>query len=403
MKHLEKPDKASTEKRYNRRFLLKSGLAVTALVGLAKAELIFSERHKTLHEPSTLEPISFTDIQAQCQTMRDIGVPIHLLALSGFGGDEQRNIRALQRLTQAGFYVDNPEVIQRAYLRFAGTDNERLQDISVFLNTPVEQLPKILLGVRGGYGAMRLLNRLSLAEWRSLSAKFKERGTLLSGFSDFTAIQLAMMAQGNLPYIAGAMLNSDFGKEVVNENTIQSFINICTQDKLTINITQSQPYQIKKQLSGILWGGNLSVLSALVGTPFLPDVNGGILFIEDVGEQPYRIERLLQTLYLSGVLAKQQAIVLGKFNFNGISDAYDGDYTFDTVLKYIQQTTKLPIYTDFPFGHVAERINFPLGVPVTLQKTMLGYQAIFDQLPKNFPNLTQEKNFANLKLTELMR
>ncbi|MBR7514009.1 LD-carboxypeptidase, partial [Mycobacterium tuberculosis] len=75
--------------------------------------------------------------------------------------DEQRNLLAIHRLTQAGFYVDNPEVISRRYLRFAGSDSERLGDITALLNRPVHGLPKVLLGVRGGYGAMRLLNKLS--------------------------------------------------------------------------------------------------------------------------------------------------------------------------------------------------------------------------------------------------
>ena len=135
----------------------------------------------------------------------------------------------------------------------------------------------------------------------------------------------------------------------------------------------------------------------MVGSPYMPNVDNGILFLEDTGEQPYRIERMLQTLVLSGILAKQQAIVLGKFNFNGISDAYNGDYTFDTVIRAIQQATGLPIYTDFPFGHVARRINVPLGVPVTLDAVGSGYQATFNQ----FYNLRNEKNFGSLDLNKL--
>lgn len=403
MEKNENEVKPCVSKSYSRRFMLKSGLIATSLSGLAtsNAELILSEG---IFDSFKEQPIfEFSEIQSQCQAMKDTGIPVHLFASSGFGNDAQRNLRGLHRLTQAGFYIDNPEVIQRTHLRFAGTDEQRLYDFSVFLKKPVEQLPKILLGVRGGYGAMRLLNGFSRKQWQTLIEKFKERGTLLIGFSDVTALQLAVLAQGNMPYIAGAMLGSDFGREIVNENTIQSFINLCTQPKLTIRVDNPQPYQIKKRLTGKLWGGNLSVLSALVGTPFMPDIEDGILFIEDVGEQPYRIERLLQTLYLSGILAKQQAIILGKFNLNGINDVYDENYTFDTVIRYVQQVTKLPIYTDFPFGHVAERINFPLGVPVTLEKTTLGYQAVFDQLPNNFPSLTQEKNYHNLNLNQLMQ
>ena len=235
-----------------------------------------------------------------------------------------------------------------------------------------------------------------------LTQKLKDRGTMLMGFSDFTALQLAMYAKGHLPYVAGAMLSSDFGKTAVNTDTIQSFINLCTQNQLRIQVPETQLYRdtarsLAKPIKGILWGGNLSVLSAMVGTPYMPTIDNGILFLEDTGEQPYRIERMLQTLVLSGILAKQQAIVLGKFNFSGISDAYNGDYTFDTVIRTIQQTTGRPIYTDFPFGHVARRINFPLGVPVTLDNVGSGYQATFNQ----FYHLKTDANFGNLDLTKL--
>ena len=418
-----------------RRRLLKTGIALSAAtVTGAKADLTIggqvisqpSQRYGSNNDPNNMAfgepnampngntpietmPINpqwpqwdFATIKANCEALKGRGVHLHLVAPSGFGSDEQRNLLAIHRLTQAGFYIDNPEVISRRYLRFAGSDSERLGDITVLLNRPVHQLPKVLLGVRGGYGAMRLLNKLSDHQWRTLTQKLKERGTLLMGFSDFTALQLAMYAKGHLPYVAGAMLSSDFGKTEVNTDTIQSFINLCTQNQLRIQVPEAQLYRdsarpLAKPIKGTLWGGNLSVLAAMVGTPYMPTIDNGILFLEDTGEQPYRIERMLQTLVLSGIVAKQQAIVLGKFNFSGISDAYNGDYTFDTVIRTIQQTTGRPIYTDFPFGHVARRINFPLGVPVTLDNVGSGYQATFNQ----FYHLKTDANFGNLDLTKL--
>ena len=404
-------------KALSRRHIMKSGLLMSAAaLGTAKAELTIGGKvigsealSAPIFEDERLTPIAdvatadvatfyFATIKAQCEAQKGRGVPMHLVAPSGFGSDEQRNLLAIDRLTKAGFYIDNPEVIGRRYLRFAGSDNERLGDLSRLLEMPVHDLPKILLGVRGGYGAMRLLTQLTDSHWRTLTQKLKARGTLLMGFSDFTALQLSMFAKGGLPYVAGCMLGSDFGKPAVNTDTIQSFINLCRQNQLTIQVPETQVYAIKPRITGKIWGGNLSVLAAMVGTPYMPSVDNGILFLEDTGEQPYRLERMLQTLVLSGILAKQQAIVLGKFNFNGISDAYHGDYTFDTVIRTIQQATGLPIYTDFPFGHVAQRINFPLGVPVTLDAVGSGYQAIFSQ----FYNLSHEKNVGNLDFSKLM-
>ncbi len=92
----------------------------------------------------------------------------------------------------------------------------------------------------------------------------------------------------------------------------------------------------------ILWGGNLSVLASLASTPYMPDIDGGILFLEDVGEQPYRIERMLNTLYLSGILKKQRAIVFGNFRMEKIRDVYDPSYDFSAVANHVSRTAKIP-------------------------------------------------------------
>lgn len=400
-----------TKSLSRRQFLNRTSIVgLTLATGLAKAELVvngantlpniavINENNASSDNFAAMPSFTFSQIKADCEAIKNTGVSMHLLAPSGFGSDEQRNFLAIHRLTQAGFYIDNPEVIDRKFLRFAGTDDERAGDISVFFNKPVQDLPKILLGVRGGYGAMRILPKLTHAQWQTLAKKFKQRGTLLMGFSDFTALQLAMLAQGGMPYVAGAMLGSDFGKEAVNTDTMQSFINLCQNKSLAITVNDPQSYRrLNSPISGKIWGGNLSVLASLVGTPFMPKVENGILFIEDVGEQPYRIERMLQTLRLAGILATQKAIILGKFNFKGETDVYASEYTFDTVIQDLQATTGLPIFTEFPFGHVAQRINFPLGVPATIMPNGSGYTVRFE----HFDNLLGEKNYHNLDLTKL--
>ena len=114
-------------------------------------------------------------------------------------------------------------------------------------------------------------------------------------------------------------------------------------------------------VEGTFWGGNLSVLASLAGTPYMPDIQGGILFIEDVSEQPYRIERMLNTLYLSGVLQKQRAIIFGDFRMGTIRDVYDSSYDFSAVVNHISRTAKIPVLTGFPFGHITNKNHFPVG------------------------------------------
>jgi len=110
----------------------------------------------------------------------------------------------------------------------------------------------------------------------------------------------------------------------------------------------------------IVWGGNLSVLCALVGTPYLPSVKGGILFIEDVNEHPYRIERLLSQLLHAGVLAQQKAIVFGQFS-NYRLVAHDRGFKLSSVVDWLRTRVRARVLTGLPFGHVATKVVLPVG------------------------------------------
>lgn len=307
---------------------------------------------------------------------------MRIFACSGFGESVSRSELAAQRLAIAGFAVSNQQAFMRRYQRFSGSDAERaadLQDIAIG-RVPV---PKVLMGLRGGYGAMRIL---PLVNWSSLGARMREQGTLLYGYSDVTAVQLALLAQGQMCSFAGPMLYSEFGKPQMSLFTTRSFIENSCNPKMSVTVADIQNYQIRAE--GILWGGNLSVLSALAGSQFMPQVNGGILFIEDVGEQPYRIERMLQTLYLSGILARQQAIILGNFRMGSIRDVYDSSYTLNSVIQTMARLTKVPVLTGFPFGHITDKVTFPLGAKASLYSTSNGgYQIDFSDYPVLNPSV----------------
>lgn len=301
---------------------------------------------------------------------------MRIFACSGFGESTSRSDLAAQRLATAGFAVTNQQAYVRRYQRFAGSDAERAADLQDVAAGRV-QVPKVLMGLRGGYGAMRIL---PLVNWPTLGARMREQGTLLFGYSDVTAVQLALLAQGQMCSFAGPMLYSEFGKPQMSEFTTRSFIDNSCNPSMSVVVPAMQNYQVRAE--GVLWGGNLSVLSALVGSPYMPQVEGGILFIEDVGEQPYRIERMLQTLYLSGILKRQQAIVLGNFRMGAIRDVYDSSYTFNAVVQTIARLTRIPVLTGFPFGHTTDKVTFPLGARASLHSTSDGgYQIDFRDYP----------------------
>ncbi len=115
----------------------------------------------------------------------------------------------------------------------------------------------------------------------------------------------------------------------------------------------------------MLWGGNLTVLCSLLGTPFFPKVKGGVLFLEDVGEHPYRIERMLSQLLHAGVLAQQKAIVLGAFTDYQLTP-HDRGFNLKSVVQFLRSQLKVPVLTDLPFGHVATRVCLPVGAPIDL-------------------------------------
>lgn len=301
-------------------------------------------------------------------------ISTRLFACSNVGIDLQRNQLALQRLQCAGFNIDNPEIVQRQFLRFAGTDRQRASDLQNIATGGVAT-PKLLLGLRGGYGAMRVL---PLIDWASLGQIMQDRGSILAGFSDVTAVQCALLAQGGMSSLAAPMLYGEFGKATLNEENKQScrsFVHALTKPNLSITVDSgsvlatSSPLANTHQstITGTIWGGNLSVVSALAGSPYLPHPKDGIVFLEDVGEQPYHIERMLYSLYLAGAFKTQQAIVLGAFSAMGI-DGYDKRYDLLEVVNQLHKVTNLPIFMGMPFGHIANKFSFPLGSTCTLTR-----------------------------------
>ena len=314
-------------------------------------------------------------------------IETRLFASSNVGGSNERNQLALERLACAGFEVHNPAITKRQYLRFAGTDAQRASDLQN-IATGAIKAPKLLLGVRGGYGAIRLL---PLIDWPTLGRVMHERGTILAGFSDVTAIQCALLAQGKMSSLAAPMLYSEFGKTTPDEVSCRQFVAALTNPNLRIDVqsaalTSAQLPTIlatdeSQTLTGTIWGGNLSVVSALAGSKYLPNIDGGIVFLEDVGEQAYRIERMLYDLYLAGVFQRQQAIVFGSLSGTG-EDSYDKRYDVAMVIRQLRKLTGLPIYSGMSFGHISKKHSFPLGATCEISPNALGgYGMSFTDYP----------------------
>ncbi|EBA4497331.1 muramoyltetrapeptide carboxypeptidase [Salmonella enterica] len=289
----------------------------------------------------------------------------HLIAPSGYCINQQAALRGVQRLTDAGHQVENDEVIRRRFQRFAGTDAERLADVNSLasLTSP----DTIVMPVRGGYGASRLLDRI---DWQALASRQQRDPLLICGHSDFTAIQAGLLAQANVITFSGPMLAANFGAETLNTFTKQHFWLALRKAQFTVEWQGDGP---QCDVQGTLWGGNLAMLISLIGTPWMPTIDKGILVLEDVNEHPFRVERMLLQLEYAGILNRQSAIVLGSFS-GAAPNEYDAGYSLESVYAFLRSRLSVPLITGLDFGHEQRTVTLPIGANATLKNTRQGTQ-----------------------------
>lgn len=279
---------------------------------------------------------------------------IYLYSPAGAVGDRVAFRRGLKRLQALGHEVEVDEAALARHQRFAGDDATRLAAIGRAAASGAD----VAMISRGGYGLTRILAELP---YRAL-AKAIERGTHFVGLSDFTALQCAMLARNQSPTWAGPALMDDFARPEEPDEITQA----CFEDLIT-GAGEGTGWRLPAREAGdwmirgaTVWGGNLCILAALAGTPYLPPVRGGILFIEDVSEHPYRIERMLTQLLHAGVLKHQKAIVFGQFS-NYRLVPHDRGFRLDSVVTWLRSQVKARVLTGLPFGHVATKVVLPVG------------------------------------------
>ena len=286
---------------------------------------------------------------------------IYIFSPSSAVRDKAAVRRGVARLQALGHEVELDEAVFASHMRFAGDDETRLAAIHRAAASGAD----VALITRGGYGLTRILPDI---KYKAV-AKAIERGTRFVGLSDFTAFQNAVLAKTGAVTWSGPALGEDFGVEGEPDDIMQA----CFEDlvsgqgegtgwQLPSSEGRDRLLQVKV---ATLWGGNLAILAGLVGTPWMPQSKGGILFLEDVHEHPYRIERMLTQLLHSGVLGAQKAILLGHFtNYKPYS--HDKGFKLQTVVDRLRTQVKCPIFTRLPFGHVATKVALPVGAAVHL-------------------------------------
>ncbi len=289
---------------------------------------------------------------------------IYIYSPSSAVRDKAAFRRGVKRLQHLGHEVEVDEAALSSHMRFAGDDATRIAAIGRAAASGAD----VALISRGGYGLTRILPDLPYKQL----AKAIDKGTQFVGLSDFTALQCAALAKTGAVTWAGPALGEDFGSEAPDDIMEACFDDLLdghgegagwVLPKKDLPCLPAAPTEDAASLhlhKAVLWGGNLSVLCSLVGTPWLPDVKGGVLFLEDVNEHPYRIERQLTQLLYAGILGRQKLIVLGSFNrFKAVP--HDRGFKLQTVVDWLRSQTRTPVLTGLPFGHVPTKVLLPVG------------------------------------------
>ncbi|WP_175625749.1 MULTISPECIES: muramoyltetrapeptide carboxypeptidase [Oxalobacteraceae] len=295
-------------------------------------------------------------------------IVIGLVAASGYAVNPDAVAHGIENLQAQGCIVKNFSDPERKFQRFGATDEERIAQLYAAAKDPEVD---IVLALRGGYGLTRLLPEL---DFKLLA----DSGKLFVGHSDFTALQMGLLAHRGVGSFSGPMLCDDFVREELSAYTLNSFWRCISQSEYTLTAQAAGNPEL--EVSGTLWGGNLAMLAHLVGSSYLPRVEGGILFVEDVNEHPYRVERMVLQLLHAGVLDSQQALLLGDFSAYRLTD-YDNGYDFEQMVAYLRTHLPIPVLTGLPFGHGRDKATLVVGAQATLHSQADGFSLSMQGYP----------------------
>jgi len=293
---------------------------------------------------------------------------IALVAPGGYAPEPEAVTRGIARLEAQGILVHNYYDHEQRHLRFGGTDEARLAQLNAAASDPDVQ---IVVALRGQYGMSRLLHHIDFD-------RMADSGKIFVGYSDITAFHMGLYARRAAISYAGPMLAGDFSAAEPVDFTLGDFWRCLAGPTHTVNGQGAGNPPL--DVAGTVWGGNLAMIMSLVGTPYFPRIDGGILFLEDIGEHPYRIERMLLQLMQAGVLAHQQAIVLGDISGYRLAPS-DNGYDFENMLAYLRATLPCPVLTGLEFGHIPRRVTIPFGAQGRLVSDGAGWRLTMSDYP----------------------
>lgn len=283
------------------------------------------------------------------------GDVIGIIAPASPPSTEEKIVKGAEYLERLGYSIKFGKNVKKVHGYLAGTDQERAADINEMFS---DRSVKAIIAVRGGYGTPRLLPLINY----SLITKNPK---ILVGYSDLTALQLAIYKKTGLVSFSGPMTGVEMWKDI-DPFTEEHFWAMVTSKKKLGPIRNPMGREIQSivdgNASGYFLGGNLSLVTAILGSSYSPSYKNSLLFIEEVEEESYRFDRMLNHLKIAGVLRQTNGVVIGELTDVKASDTSKPSLTAEQVLWEYFSTLAKPVATGLVYGHVPQKITMPIGI-----------------------------------------
>jgi muramoyltetrapeptide carboxypeptidase len=284
---------------------------------------------------------------------------IGLVSPASAPSSQEKVEKGTQYLERLGYRVKIGRHVMDQHGYLAGKDDERAEDLNDMLRDPAV---KAVFAIRGGYGTPRLLH---LVDYRAVRRNPK----ILVGYSDVTALQLALFRKTSLVTFSGPMVGVEMW-DSIDPFTEEHFWRLITSASRVGPIQNPEGEQLvafnSGKATGILIGGNFSLLASLMGTPYLPNLRKAILVLEDVDEAPHRIDRMFAQLFHAGISKAIGGLVLGKFTDCVPSDPSKPHLSIEQVLDEAVSRITCPVLSNLQYGHIAKKVTLPFGVRALL-------------------------------------
>ncbi|MBI3004745.1 MAG: LD-carboxypeptidase [Ignavibacteriales bacterium] len=284
-----------------------------------------------------------------------IGDVIGLVAPASTPSSGEKIEKGARYLERLGYRVKVGKYVHEVVGYLAGTDEQRAADLNEMIR---DRQVKAVFALRGGYGTPRILSRVDFSALRKTPKIFV-------GYSDLTALQLAMFKKTGLVSFSGPMVSVEMWNSI-DPYTEEHFWRLITSTSKigTLSNPETEPLQTLRagKAAGRLLGGNFSLVASLMATPYLPILKKAILILEEVDEAPHRVDRMFAQLKNAGILKNVSGILLGKFTDCVPSDASKPHLTISQVLEDLSRQVQCPVLSNVQYGHIPKKLTIPLGL-----------------------------------------